>query len=44
MARVRLTPKKQEFFSLYADASANTVEISRLLVSCSSASRRTATA
>src|SRR4051812_5605505 len=32
MARVRLTPKKQEFFTLYCDASANTVEISRLLV------------
>jgi len=32
MARLRLTPQKQEFFSLYGQASANTVEISRLLV------------
>src|SRR3954465_1377615 len=32
MARLRLTPQKQEFFSLYAQASANAVEISRLLV------------
>ena len=32
MARLRLTPQKREFFSLYAQASANTVEISRLLV------------
>jgi uncharacterized protein len=32
MARIRLTPQKQEFFSLYAQASANAIEISRLLV------------
>jgi predicted phosphate transport protein (TIGR00153 family) len=32
MARLRLTPQKQEFFTLYGQASANTVEISRLLV------------
>ena len=32
MARIRLTPQKQEFFSLYSEASANAVEISRLLV------------
>jgi hypothetical protein len=32
MARLRLTPQKQEFFSLYGQASANAVEISRLLV------------
>jgi predicted phosphate transport protein (TIGR00153 family) len=32
MARLRLTPQKQEFFTLYTRASANTVEISRLLV------------
>jgi hypothetical protein len=32
MARLRLTPQKQEFFSLYTQASANAVEISRLLV------------
>jgi hypothetical protein len=32
MARLRLTPQKQEFFTLYCDASANAVEISRLLV------------
>jgi uncharacterized protein len=32
MARIRLTPQKREFFELYARASANTVEIARLLV------------
>jgi hypothetical protein len=32
MARLRLTPQKGEFFELYARASANTVEIARLLV------------
>jgi predicted phosphate transport protein (TIGR00153 family) len=32
MVRLRLTPQKREFFSLYTRASANTVEISRLLV------------
>jgi uncharacterized protein len=32
MARLRLTPQKREFFSLYSEASANAVEISRLLV------------
>ena len=32
MARLRLTPQKHEFFSLYAQASANAIEISRLLV------------
>ena len=32
MAKIRLTPQKQEFFSLYAQASANAIEISRLLV------------
>jgi uncharacterized protein len=32
MARLRLTPQKHEFFHLYSRASANTVEISRLLV------------
>jgi len=32
MARLRLTPQKREFFDLYGRASANTVEISRLLV------------
>jgi uncharacterized protein len=32
MARIKLTPQKQEFFELYARASANTVEIARLLV------------
>jgi predicted phosphate transport protein (TIGR00153 family) len=32
MPRIRLTPQKREFFQLYAEASANTVEISRLLV------------
>ena len=32
MARIRLTPQKREFFSLYTQASANTVEIARLLV------------
>ena len=32
MARLRLTPQKREFFELYAIASANTVEIGRLLV------------
>jgi predicted phosphate transport protein (TIGR00153 family) len=30
--RVRLTPQKREFFDLYAQASANAVEIARLLV------------
>jgi uncharacterized protein len=32
MARLRLIPQKREFFELYSRASANTVEISRLLV------------
>jgi uncharacterized protein len=32
MAPLRLTPQKREFFGLYLRASANTVEISRLLV------------
>jgi uncharacterized protein len=32
MARLSLTPKKREFFDLYSQASANTVEIARLLV------------
>ena len=32
MPRLRLTPQKREFFDLYAQASANTVEIARLLV------------
>jgi predicted phosphate transport protein (TIGR00153 family) len=32
LSRVRLTPQKREFFDLYTRASANTVEISRLLV------------
>jgi predicted phosphate transport protein (TIGR00153 family) len=32
MARLRLTPQKGEFFELYSRASANTVEIARLLV------------
>jgi len=32
MARVRLTPQKREFFDLYAQASANAVEVARLLV------------
>jgi predicted phosphate transport protein (TIGR00153 family) len=32
MPRIRLTPQKREFFDLYAQASANAVEISRLLV------------
>jgi uncharacterized protein len=32
MARFRLTPQKHEFFELYAQASANAVEIARLLV------------
>jgi predicted phosphate transport protein (TIGR00153 family) len=32
MPRLRLTPQKHEFFQLYSRASANTVEISRLLV------------
>jgi uncharacterized protein len=32
MARLRLTPQKREFFELYMRASANTVEIARLLV------------
>ena len=31
MARLRLTPQKREFFDLYAQASANAVEIARLL-------------
>ena len=32
MARLRLTPQKREFFALYSQASANAVEIARLLV------------
>src|SRR5436190_22881711 len=32
MARLRLTPQNREFFDLYSRASANTVEIARLLV------------
>jgi uncharacterized protein len=32
VARVRLTPQKREFFGLYTRASANAVEIARLLV------------
>ena len=32
MPRLRLTPQKREFFGLYCQASANAVEISRLLV------------
>jgi len=32
MPRFRLTPQKHEFFELYAQASANTIEIARLLV------------
>ena len=32
MPRLRFTPQKSEFFDLYSEASANTVEISRLLV------------
>lgn len=32
MARLRLTPQNREFFELYSRASANTVEIARLLV------------
>src|SRR5436190_24399351 len=32
MARLRLTPQNREFFELYTRASANTIEISRLLV------------
>ncbi len=32
MARLRLTPQKHEFFELYSRASANAVEIARLLV------------
>src|SRR5881296_2302497 len=32
MARLRLTPQKREFFDLYTRASANAVEIARLLV------------
>jgi uncharacterized protein len=32
LPRLRLTPQKREFFDLYTRASANTVEISRLLV------------
>ena len=32
MPRLRLTPQKHEFFELYAQASANAVEIARLLV------------
>jgi uncharacterized protein len=32
MAKLRFTPQKREFFDLYSQASANAVEISRLLV------------
>ena len=32
MPRLRLTPQKREFFGLYAQASANAIEIARLLV------------
>jgi uncharacterized protein len=32
MPRIRLTPQKRQFFELYGRASANTVEIARLLV------------
>src|SRR5919205_1119634 len=32
MPRLRLTPQKREFFELYGQASANAVEIARLLV------------
>jgi len=32
MPRIRLTPQKHEFFELYSQASANAVEIARLLV------------
>ena len=32
MPRLRLTPQKSEFFELYAQASANAIEIARLLV------------
>jgi uncharacterized protein Yka (UPF0111/DUF47 family) len=32
MAPLRLTPQKRKFFDLYAEASANAVEIARLLV------------
>jgi predicted phosphate transport protein (TIGR00153 family) len=32
MPRIKLTPQKREFFGLYTQASANAVEISRLLV------------
>src|ERR1044071_10179196 len=32
MPRLRLTPQKNEFFQLYTQASANAVEIARLLV------------
>jgi len=32
MARLRFTPQKSEFFDLFAQASANTVEIARLPV------------
>jgi len=32
MARIRLTPQKKEFFELYCKASANAVDIARLLV------------
>jgi predicted phosphate transport protein (TIGR00153 family) len=32
MARLRLTPQKKEFFDLYCKASANAVDIARLLV------------
>src|ERR1044071_8727449 len=32
MARLRFTPQNREFFDLYCRASANTVEIARLLV------------
>ena len=32
MARIRLTPQKHEFFELFSQASANAIEIARLLV------------
>src|SRR5512132_2801018 len=32
MARITLTPQKREFFDLYSKASANAVEVARLLV------------
>ncbi len=32
MVKLRLTPHNREFFQLYASASANAVEIARLLV------------